>query len=441
MPALTITALAIFLLSYILIISERIHRTKVAVVGAVLLVFFHVLTQAEAFEFIDFNTVGLLLGMMLLISVIKETGAFTYIAIRITKMTGGSRWKILLWFSLFTAVASALLDNVTTILLIAPITILIAEMLSISPFPFLVSEVLASNIGGTATLIGDPPNILIGSATEIPFIDFLIHLGPAVVIILGITLAVLGILFRDQLSRGDRDYDRIIAEMDETRVIKNRPILKKSILVLSLTIAGFLFHNLLGLKPATIALGGGGILMIWSGADIEKHLKEIEWTTLFFFMGLFILVGGLEKTGVLEKLAESIIGISNDLTFLCLALLWISALASSFLDNIPFVAAMIPLLARISTTLFPNTQGLDEAAYHAYYIQQSLPLWWSLALGACLGGNGTIVGASANLVAAGFSEKTRTPLTFRNYFRYGFPLMIISVVISTVYILLRYIIF
>ncbi|MBD3178495.1 MAG: hypothetical protein GF417_02265 [Candidatus Latescibacteria bacterium] len=439
MTPLTVTAIAVFLLSYFFIITERIHRTKVAVLGAVLLVLFHVLTQAEAFRFIDFNTVGLLLGMMLLISVIKETGAFTYIAIRITKMTGGSRWKILLWFSALTAVSSALLDNVTTILLIAPITILIAEMLSISPFPFLISEILASNIGGTATLIGDPPNILIGSATEIPFVDFLIHLGPAALIILGVTLAVLGVLFRKDLRAGGKDYDSIIAEMDETKVIKNRGVLRKSILVLSLTIAGFLFHNMLGLKPATIALGGGGVLMVWSGADIEKHLREIEWTTLFFFMGLFILVGGLEKTGVLETLASSIVNLSENMPFLCLALLWVSALASSFLDNIPFVAAMIPLLMRISTTLFPNTQGLDEAAYHTYLIQQSLPLWWSLALGACLGGNGTIVGASANLVAAGFSEKTRTPLNFRNYFRYGFPLMIISIIVATLYILIRYI--
>lgn len=441
MPAMTITAIAVFVISYFFIITERIHRTKVAVLGAVLLVGFHILTQAEAFAFIDFNTVGLLLGMMLLISVIKETGAFSYIAIRITRMSGGNRWKILIWFCLFTAVASALLDNVTTILLIAPITILIAEMLSISPFPFLVSEIMASNIGGTATLIGDPPNILIGSATELPFLDFLIHLGPAVIIILGVILAALGILFRKELSAGGKDYDRIIAEMDETKVIKNRSILRKSILVLSLTIIGFLFHNLIGLKPATIALGGGGILMIWSDADIEKHLREIEWPTLFFFMGLFILVGGLEKTGALEWLAASIVNLSDNIIFLCLALLWISALASSFLDNIPFVAAMIPLLMRISTTLFPNTQGLDEAAYHAYYIQQSLPLWWSLALGACLGGNGTLVGASANLVAAGFSEKTRTPLSFRNYFRYGFPLMIVSIVIATGYILLRYLLF
>ncbi len=436
-PAI-ITAIAIFVASYILIISERIHRTKVAILGAVLLVGFHVLTQSEAFSFIDFNTIGLLLGMMLLVSVIKETGAFTYIAIRITKKTGGSRWKILLWFSLFAAVASAFLDNVTTVLLIAPITILIADMLSISPFPFLISEILASNIGGTATLVGDPPNILIGSATDIPFVDFLYHLGPVSLLILGVTMASLGIIFRKELHKSGEDYDRVISEMDESKVIKNRSILRKSVIMLSLTIAGFLFHDLLHLKPATVALGGGGALMVWSGVDIEKHLKEIEWTALFFFMGLFVLVGGLEKTGILLWLAESVVNISDNITVLCMALLWISAIASAFLDNIPFVAAMIPLLASISTRLFPNTQGLEETAYHAYYIQQSLPLWWSLALGACLGGNGTLLGASANVVVAGFSEKTRTPLNFRNYFRYGFPLMIISIAVATGYILIRY---
>lgn len=438
MPSPIITAIVIFVASYILIVSEKIHRTKVAILGAVLLVAFHVLTQSEAFSFIDFNTVGLLLGMMLLISVIKETGAFTYIAIRITKKTGGDRWKILLWFSIFTAVASAFLDNVTTVLLIAPITILIAEMLSISPFPFLIAEILASNIGGTATLIGDPPNILIGSATDLPFVEFLIHLGPIVLLVLAVSLILIRILFRKDLGSGGSEYEKMISEMDESKVIKNRKILRQSVIVLSFTIAGFLFHNLLHLKPATVAIAGGGVLLIWSGTDVEKHLKEIEWTTLFFFMGLFILVGGLEKTGVLAWLADSVVKMSDNIAVLCVALLWISAIASSFLDNIPFVAAMIPLILKISASLFPNTQGLDDAAYHAYMVKNSMPLWWSLALGSCLGGNGTIVGASANVVIAGFSEKTRTPLNFKNYFRYGFPLMLLSIVLSTAYILIRY---
>ncbi|MCD6378994.1 ArsB/NhaD family transporter [bacterium] len=433
-------ALALFVASYILIVSERIHRTKVAILGAVLLICFHIITQSEAFEYIDFNTIGLLLGMMLLISVIKETGAFTYIAIRITKKTGGNKWKILIWFSIFTALASALLDNVTTVLLIAPITILIAEMLDISPFPFLIAEILSANIGGTSTLIGDPPNILIGSATDLSFIDFLIHLGPISIIILAVTLISFKIIFRKDLKPGENDNKNIISEMDETKVIKDSKLLRRSLIVLGFTMAGFLVHSFLHLKPATIALAGGGTLLIWSGADIEKHLKEIEWTTLFFFMGLFILVGGLEKTGVLIWLAELIINLSDNMIILCISLLWISALASSFLDNIPFVAAMIPLLTKITTSLFPNTQGLDEAAYHVYYIHHSLPLWWSLALGACLGGNGTIIGASANVVISGFSEKTRTPLNFRNYFKYGFPLMLVSIILSTAYLLVRYLI-
>jgi Na+/H+ antiporter NhaD/arsenite permease-like protein len=441
LTAHVILALAIFIISYILIVTERIHRTKIAIMGGVLLVAFRVMPQSEAFSFIDFNTIGLLTGMMLLICVVKETGLFSYIAIRIAKMTKGNRWKILLWFSIFTAVASALLDNVTTVLLIAPITILIAEMLDISPFPFLVAEIMASNIGGAATLIGDPPNILIGSATGLSFLDFLIHLGPISVVVLVITLFSLRLIFKKQLATPETEYESVLAGMDESKVIRDPVLLKRSLVVLGLTMAGFMLHDRLGLKPATVALGGGGALLIWSGTDIEKRLEEIEWPTLFFFMGLFVLVGGLEKVGILESLATGVLSMSTNVVVLSLCILWISAIASAFLDNIPFVAAMIPLVARISVSLFPNTEGLDEAAYQIYYIKQSLPLWWSLALGACLGGNGTIIGASANVVIAGFSEKTKSPLSFRNYFRYGFPLMIVSIAVSTVYILLRYLLF
>ncbi|MBN2071221.1 MAG: ArsB/NhaD family transporter [Candidatus Krumholzibacteriota bacterium] len=438
MTTQTIIALSVFVIAYGLIISERIHRTKIALLGAALVVIFHVLTQKEAFSYIDFNTIGLLIGMMLLISVIKETGVFTYIAIVITKKTEGDSWKILLWFSIFTAVASALLDNVTTVLLIAPITILIAEMLDISPFPFLVAEILASNIGGTATLIGDPPNILIGSATDLTFLDFLVNLGPVVVIVLAVTLLLLRVLFRKDLKVEFVDFKKVIEGMDETKVIKDRKLLVRSMIILGVTMAGFIIHDYLGLKPATVAMAGGSALLVWSGTDIEKRFEEIEWTTLFFFIGLFVLVGGLEKVGLLEKLANGVLSISGNLIVLSLCILWVSAIASSFLDNIPFVAAMIPLLAKISIALFPNVDGLDEAAYALYYIKQSQPLWWALALGACMGGNGTLVGASANVVIAGFSEKTSSPLNFKNYLRYGFPLMIVSIVISSAYLLVRY---
>jgi len=435
------TALAVFLISYVLIISERIHRTKIAIMGGTLLVVLRIMPQNEAFGFIDFNTVGLLTGMMLLISVIKESGLFTYVAIRIAKRTRGDSWKILLWFSLFTAAASALLDNVTTVLLIAPITILIAEMLDINPFPFLIAEIICSNIGGAATLIGDPPNIIIGSATNLSFMDFVIHLGPAVVVILVITLLLIKLIFRKDLRASYEDHERVVEDMDEGKVIKDKVLLRRSMIVLGLTIIGFILHGYLGLKPATVALAGGGILLIWSGTDIEKRLEEIEWPTLFFFMGLFVLVGGMEKTGIIEWLAVEILNISDNMILLSLSILWFSAFASSFLDNIPFVAAMTPLLLRITSSLFPNTEGLDDAAYHIYCLKQSLPLWWSLALGACLGGNGTIIGASANVVIAGFSEKTKSPLNFRNYFRFGFPLMIVSVALSTLYIIGRYLLF
>ncbi len=433
-----IFALSIFIVAYILIITERIHRAKIAILGASLLVVFHILSQKEAFEFIDFNTIGLLSGMMILVSIVKETGVFSYIAIKIAKKTKGDSWLILLSFSLFTAFASALLDNVTTVLLIAPITILIAEMLDISPMPFLIAEILASNIGGTATLIGDPPNILIGSATELSFLDFVFHLTPVIIVILFSTLILLKIIFRKELRRSRRGYDETLREMDETKAIKDWKLLKKSVVVLSITMAGFIVHDFLDLKPATIALAGAGILLIWSDTDIEERLQEIEWPTLFFFMGLFVLVGGLEKVGILERLASGILNMTDNVALLSIAILWGSAIASSFLDNIPFVTAMIPLILKISSSLYPNVSGMDEVAYHTYLIQQSLPLWWSLSLGACLGGNGTIIGASANVVIAGFSEKTRSPLNFRNYLRYGFPMMLFSIILSTLYIFIRY---
>jgi len=433
-----IFALSIFIVAYILIITERIHRAKIAILGASLLVVFHILSQKEAFEFIDFNTIGLLSGMMILVSIVKETGVFSYIAIKIAKKTKGDSWLILLSFSLFTAFASALLDNVTTVLLIAPITILIAEMLDISPMPFLIAEILASNIGGTATLIGDPPNILIGSATELSFLDFVFHLTPVIIVILFSTLILLKIIFRKELRRSRRGYDETLREMDETKAIKDWKLLKKSVIVLSITMAGFIVHDFLDLKPATIALAGAGILLIWSDTDIEERLQEIEWPTLFFFMGLFVLVGGLEKVGILERLASGILNMTDNVALLSIAILWGSAIASSFLDNIPFVTAMIPLILKISSSLYPNVSGMDEVAYHTYLIQQSLPLWWSLSLGACLGGNGTIIGASANVVIAGFSEKTRSPLNFRNYLRYGFPMMLFSIILSTLYIFIRY---
>jgi len=433
-----VLALFIFIIAYILIITERIHRAKIAILGAALLVVFHILSQKEAFEFIDFNTIGLLAGMMILVSIVKETGVFSYIAIKIAKKTKGDSWLILLSFSLFTAFASALLDNVTTVLLIAPITILIAEILDISPLPFLIAEILASNIGGTATLIGDPPNILIGSATELSFLDFVFHLTPVIIIILFSTLILLKVIFRRELRKTHKSYDETLREMDESKAIKDRSLLRKSIIVLSLTMAGFVVHDFLDLKPATIALTGAGILLIWSETDVEKRLNEIEWPTLFFFMGLFVLVGGLEKVGILEKVASSILNLTDNIALLSIAILWGSAIASSFLDNIPFVTAMIPLILKISSSLYPNSAGMDEIAYHTYLIRHSLPLWWSLSLGACLGGNGTIIGASANVVIAGFSEKTKSPLNFRNYIRFGFPLMLFSIVLSTIYIFIRY---
>ena len=415
-------AIIIFLVAYGIIISEKLNRTVVALLGAIAMVVFHILSQEEAFHVIDFNTIGLLVGMMTIVNILKRTGIFQYIAIKTAKLSKGSPWKIMLYFSVVTAVASALLDNVTTILLIAPVTFVITETLGLNPVPFLITEVLTANIGGTATLIGDPPNIMIGGATNLSFMDFLINLGPVVVVIFIVVLLLLKFIYGSQLKISEENKAKI-AEFDETKTITDPVLLKKSGIVLLGTIIGFAIHQSFGLESATIALLGAGILLLISKVDVEEILTEVEWPTIFFFMGLFIMVGALEEIGVIEVVANQLISLTHGNVFVTtMLILWVAAIASAFLDNIPFVATIIPLIHSIGAT------GMDTTS-----------LWWALALGACLGGNGSVVGATANVIVSGMLHKKGYKLTFGDFLKIGFPLMLISVFISMIYLIIFYV--
>lgn len=416
-------AIIIFLIAYGIIISEKLNRTVVALLGAVLMVVFHILSQEEAFGIIDFNTIGLLIGMMIIVNILKRTGVFQYVAIKTAKLSNGSPWKIMLYFSVITAVASALLDNVTTILLIAPVTFVITETLGLNPVPFLIAEVLTANIGGTATLIGDPPNIMIGGATNLSFSDFLFNLGPVVVVIFVVVLFLLKLIYGKQLKISDENRAKI-ADFDESKTITDSVLLKKSALVLLGTIIGFMIHQAFGLESATVALLGAGILLLISKVDVEEVLLEVEWPTIFFFMGLFVMVGALETVGVIEMVASQLINLTGgDLFVTTMLILWVAAIASAFLDNIPFVATMIPLIHNIGVMT-----GMDIT-----------PLWWALALGACLGGNGSVVGASANVIVSGMLHKKGYKLSFGDFLKIGFPIMLVSIVISTIYLILFYV--
>ncbi len=415
-------AIAIFSITYMLIMTEKLHRTVVALFGAVLMLVFSVEAQEQAANHIDTNTIGLLIGMMIIVSIIRRTGIFEYLAIHAAKLAGGDPWKIMLLFSLITAVSSALLDNVTTILLIVPVTMVITSTMEINPIPFVVVETLMSNIGGTATLIGDPPNIMIGSAVGLGFMDFVWNLAPIVLVIIVVNLLILKFLYRKTLQASDEQKKRVM-DLDESLAIHDIVLLKKGGLVMGLTLLGFILHSSLGYESATVALFGASLYLLISKLDPEEILLEIEWTTIFFFASLFILVGALEDVGVIEMLAGGMVQMTaGDVGLSTTVILFGSSIASAFLDNIPFVATMIPLLQDF---------GLQTG-------QNISVLWWALALGACLGGNGTLVGASANVIAAGIVEKQGHKLSFKEFFMVGFPLMLVSVTIAYGYVAIRY---
>ena len=421
MTSTQIIAIVIFLVTMAAIMTEKLHRTVAAVAGALLLILTGVLSVESGFSYVDLNTLGVLIGMMLFVAVVKNSGIFEYIAIKAAKIAKGRPWPLMVLFALITAVLSAFLDNVTTVLLIGPMTLAITSMLRINPIPFFMTQIMASNIGGTATLIGDPPNIMIGSAAGLSFTDFITNTGVAVLFVLAATIVCFYFIYGRKLHVEPEAMDSIL-QLDENKAIKDRSLLIKSVVMILLVVFGFVFHSQLHLESCTIALTAAAVMLLIGRQDVEEIVAGVEWTTILFFTGLFIVVGGLQETGVIQILANGLMDLTEGhMTLTILLILWVSAIVSSFLDNIPFVATLIPLI------LTMQSSGVDVT-----------PLWWAVSLGACLGGNGTLIGASANVVLSGISNRHGFPLTFASYFKVGFPLMLVSVAISTVFLLLRF---
>ncbi|MGN8832992.1 SLC13 family permease [Selenomonas montiformis] len=418
----------LFILMYAVIVSEKIHRTVAAMLGALLMILSGILSQDTALHHIDFNTLGLLVGMMVLVGVTSHTGLFDYVAIKAARMAKAEPRRILVYLGLITAVFSGFLDNVTTVLLMVPVTFSITQKLHINPMPFLLTQIIASNIGGTATLIGDPPNIMIGSAVkELTFMAFIENLAPIAIFNLLIVIFLVEVIYRKGLKTTP-ELQAELMRLDERKALKDRRLLSRALFVLALVILGFFTHSVTHIESSLIALTGGFLLLLLAGGShhlVEKTMKSVEWATIFFFIGLFIAVGGLIETGIINSLAARAVAVTGgDVTSTSLMVLWLSALVSSVLDNIPFVATMIPLIQNMGAMGVSNLE----------------PVWWSLALGACLGGNGTLVGASANLIVAGLAAERGVKITFIQYFKIGFPIMLLTIVLSTVYVYIRYLI-
>ena len=420
-------AIAVFVIAYMLIISEKIHRTIVALTGAMVMIIMGILSQDQAIHHIDFNTIGLLTGMMIMVNITSETGLFNYLAIWAAKKVKANPVKLLVALSALTAVCSAFLDNVTTVLLTVPVTFSITAQLKIPVQPFLIAQIMSSNIGGTATLIGDPPNIMIGSAVpEMDFMAFLTNLGDICIVIFAITIAIIIAIYHKKLHTTTALQEQVMA-MNEKEELKDTLLLKKCLTVLFLTIITFMFHAQLGLESATVALAGASLLMLITVSRREKRianiLSRLEWLAIFFFVGLFILVGGLVETGVIKAMAAEAIKItSGNVTASTMLILWLSAIASAFIDNIPFVATLIPMIKEMGAMGMTNLE----------------PLWWALSLGACLGGNGTLIGASANVVVAGMASAHGEKLSFLSYLKIALPLMILSIIVPSIYVYIRY---
>ena len=421
MNTMQIIAIVIFAATIITVMTEKVHRAVAAVVGALLLILTGVLTVESGFSYVDINTIGVLIGMMLFVAIVKNSGIFEYIAIKAAKIAKGRPWPLMLLLCIITAVLSGFLDNVTTVLLIGPMTLAITNMLKTSPVPFFITQIMASNIGGTATLIGDPPNIMIGSAAGLSFLDFVANTGLAVVFVLAAMLVCFYFIYGRKLHV-EAEAKAEVLQLDENKTIKDRPLLIKSVVMIVIVVFAFIFHSQLHLESSTVALTAAGIMLLIGRQDVEEAIAGVEWSTLIFFIGLFIVVGGLQETGVIQIVANTLVDMTaGHMTLTILLILWVSAIISAFLDNIPFVATLIPLI------LTMESSGVDVA-----------PLWWAVSLGACLGGNGTLIGASANVVLSGISNRHGFPITFASYFKVGFPLMLLSVGICTIYMLLRY---
>lgn len=428
-----ILSASILVITFIVLFSERFNRTVISLLGACTVIITGILTQEQAIAGIDFNTLALLTGMMIIVAVTRQTGLFEYISIWAVRLVKGDPRGVLIVLAMVTAVFSAFLDNLTTVLLIVPIALLIAEKLKVSPYPFLISQILASNIGGTATLIGDPPNILIGSATGYSFTDFLVNLGPLVLILLVLTTLFLYFYLGSSLQTSQENRDRVM-RFRPADSIQDVALLKISLTMITAVIAGFIFGEHYGIHPGTIAIFGAAMLLLFcdfgksaqvQGRRLRKALAEVEWGALFFFMGLFILVHGVEHTGILHMLGGKLIQFTEgDPQTTAFSVLWLAALASAAIDNIPFVTTMIPLVESMEISL-----GGAEAIK---------PVWWSLALGSCLGGNGSLIGAAANVMVAGLGDRAGYPLNFLDFIKIGLPIMLFSIFVANVYVYLVY---
>ena len=421
-----IAAVAVFVVAYVLIATEWVHRVIVALFGAGLMLLFQLLDAGEAFHSTDFGVdwevIFLLFGMMVIVGVLRHTGFFEFLAIWSAKRAGGRPFRVLVMLIVITAVASALLDNVTTVLLVAPVTLLLCERLAVPPVPFLIAEAMASNIGGTATLIGDPPNIIIGSRAGLSYMDFLTNLGPIVVVLLLLFIVMARVMFRRALTYDPEQVERLMA-LDEREALTDRPLLVRALAVLGVVTVAFVFHSVLHYDASVVALLGGGVLLLIARREPWPFMKEVEWQTLVFFVGLFIMVGALVRTGVIGDLADAAIDATKGNLLLATGLiLVVSAVLSGLVDNIPYVATMAPLVA----TLAGSFSG------------DSTVLWWGLALGADLGGNATIIGASANVVVLGIAERAGYRIRFMEFMKYGVVVTAVTIAVSWLYLWLRY---
>jgi Na+/H+ antiporter NhaD/arsenite permease-like protein len=422
MTPIQIAALIVFVGVMALIVTEKVHRTLAALLGAVVVLAFGIVPFESSLKHIDFNTLCLLVSMMLFVAVIKPSGLFEYIAVKAAKLARGNPWWIMVALVIVTAVLSMLLDNVTTVLLLGPMTFMICRSLKLDPVPFFITQIIASNIGGTATLIGDPPNIMIGSAAGLSFVDFLLVNAPIVLVVLAATLICFRFIYGQKLKAGAEQRQAIMA-LDESQMITDKPLFIKGIvMIVALTLA-FVLQGQLHLESSVIALCAAAIMMLIGRQDVEKTVSGVEWSTIGFFGGLFIVVGGLVETGLVETVALYLVDATQGQELMAmLVILLASALLSAILDNIPFVATMIPVL------LTMQQNGVDVT-----------PLWWALSLGACFGGNGTLIGASANVVLSGISNREGHPMTFIGYLKIGLPLMLLSVLLSGIYLVVRFI--
>lgn len=417
-------AASIFLIAYAVIISEKINRAVIALTGAVALVLFGIVDLHSVYlRHIEWETLFLLIGMMILVGITKRSGVFQYIAIKAAQRAKGEPAKILVMLALLTAVGSAFIDNVTTVLLIVPITFAITRLLKLNPIPFLITEIIVCNIGGAATLVGDPPNIMIGTAANLSFNQFIVNMTPIIIVIMIVVMFYLNRLYGKRMTVSEEDKEKLM-DIDANSYITDVGLVKKSMFVFGLTIIGFLTHRFFHLEPAVIAFAGATLLLLigTKERDVEQVLESVEWTTIFFFAGLFVLVGGLIEVGIIGRMAEMLLTVTEgDIGSTSMYMLWGAGIASALVDNIPLVATLIPMV---------NDMGVQMGASE----EALLPLWWSLALGACLGGNGTLIASSANLIVAGIAAREGKPISFIEFFKVGAPVTLISMVIATVYV-------